>query len=65
MTRCAAPGCDPGRVRSWREGLPLVIGHGTGLFSSLVSPARLVLVEAHTYPSVTAVHVYRTWPQAA
>ena len=44
---------------------PAVIGHGTGLFSSLVAPLRLVLVEAHTYPSGTAIHVYRTWPQAA
>ena len=45
---------------------PAVIGHGTGLFQLAGRlPLRLVLVEAHTYPSGTAIHVYRTWPQAA
>jgi dihydrofolate reductase len=38
---------------------PVAIGHGTGLFSSLSEPLRLELVEAHTYPSGTAIHVYR------
>lgn len=38
---------------------PVAIGHGTGLFSSLAEPLRLELVEAHTYPSGTAIHVYR------
>ncbi|MGH9024775.1 MAG: dihydrofolate reductase family protein [Acidimicrobiia bacterium] len=38
---------------------PVAIGHGTGLFSLLPEPLRLDLVEAHTYPSGTAIHVYR------
>ena len=38
---------------------PVVIGHGTGLFSALRKPLRLDLVEAHTFPSGTAIHVYR------
>jgi dihydrofolate reductase len=38
---------------------PVAIGHGTGLFSSLAKPLRLELVEAHTYPSGTAIKVYR------
>jgi dihydrofolate reductase len=38
---------------------PVVIGHGTGLFSSLREPLRLDLVEARTFPSGTAIHVYR------
>lgn len=38
---------------------PVAIGHGTGLFDSLSEPLRLDLVEAHAYPSGTAIHVYR------
>jgi dihydrofolate reductase len=38
---------------------PVVIGHGTGLFSALREPQRLDLVEARTFPSGTATHVYR------
>ena len=38
---------------------PVVIGHGTGLFSALREPLRLDLIEARTFPSGTAVHVYR------
>jgi dihydrofolate reductase len=38
---------------------PVVIGHGTGLFSSLREPLRLDLVEARSFPSGTAIHVYR------
>jgi dihydrofolate reductase len=33
---------------------PVVIGHGTGWFSSLREPLRLDLVEARTFPSGTA-----------
>ena len=38
---------------------PVVIGHGTGLFDALRQPLRLDLVEARTFPSGTAIHVYR------
>jgi dihydrofolate reductase len=38
---------------------PVAIGHGTRLFSSLAKSLRLELVEAHTYPSGTAIKVYR------
>ncbi len=38
---------------------PVVIGHGTGLFSARREPLRLDLVEARTFPSGTATHVYR------
>ena len=38
---------------------PVAIGHGGALFSELPAPLRLDLVEAHTYPSGTATHVYR------
>jgi hypothetical protein len=34
------------------------IGHGTAGLSSRPEPLRLELVEAHTYPSGTAIHVY-------
>jgi dihydrofolate reductase len=38
---------------------PVVIGHGTGLFGGLGEPLRLNLVEARTFPSGTAIHVYQ------
>jgi dihydrofolate reductase len=38
---------------------PVVIGHGTGLFEALRKPLRLDLVEARTFPTGTAIHVYR------
>lgn len=38
---------------------PVVIGYGTGLFSALREPLRLDLVEARTFASGTAIHVYR------
>ncbi|MDQ6695971.1 MAG: dihydrofolate reductase family protein [Actinomycetota bacterium] len=38
---------------------PVVIGNGTSLFSTLRGPLRLDLVEARTFPSGTAIHVYR------
>lgn len=34
---------------------PVAIGRGTGLFSSLAKTLRLEVVEAHTYPSGTAI----------
>src|SRR5918993_2055344 len=38
---------------------PVAIGHGTGLFGALRQPRRLDLVEARTFPSGTAISVYR------
>jgi dihydrofolate reductase len=38
---------------------PVAIGNGTGLFEPLQGPLRLDLVEARTFPSGTAIHVYR------
>jgi dihydrofolate reductase len=38
---------------------PVVIGHGTGLFSALREPLRPDLIEARTFPCGTAIHVYR------
>jgi riboflavin biosynthesis pyrimidine reductase len=38
---------------------PVVIGHGTGVFSALRGHIRLDLVEARTFPTGTAIHVYR------
>jgi dihydrofolate reductase len=38
---------------------PVVIGHGTSLFRALNAPLRLHLVDAHTFPSGTAIHTYR------
>jgi dihydrofolate reductase len=38
---------------------PVAIGHGASLFSALRAPLRLDLIEARTFPSGTAIHVYR------
>jgi dihydrofolate reductase len=38
---------------------PVAIGHGRPLFGALPAPYRLDLVEARSYPSGTAIHVYR------
>ena len=38
---------------------PVAIGHGAGLFSALREPLRLELIEARTFPSGTAIHVYQ------
>jgi dihydrofolate reductase len=38
---------------------PVAIGHGTGLFDALREPLRLDLAEARTFPTGTAIHVYR------
>jgi dihydrofolate reductase len=38
---------------------PVAIGHGTGLFIALLEPLRLQSLEARTFPSGTAIHVYR------
>jgi dihydrofolate reductase len=39
--------------------LPVAIGHGEALFTSLLVPMRLELVESNTFPSGTAINVYR------
>lgn len=36
---------------------PVVIGHGTGLFSALREPLRLDLIESRTFPSGTTIQV--------
>ena len=38
---------------------PVVIGHGTGLFTALGEPLRLDHVETRTFPSGTMIHTYR------
>lgn len=38
---------------------PVAIGNGTGLFTALREPLRLHLIESRTFPSGTAIHVYR------
>jgi dihydrofolate reductase len=38
---------------------PVVIGNGTSLFGPLRGPLRLDVVDARTFPSGTAIHVYR------
>jgi dihydrofolate reductase len=38
---------------------PVVIGHGTGLFSALRRPLRLDLIDARTFPSGTMINTYR------
>lgn len=38
---------------------PVVLGEGLPLFGGLTEPLHLTLVEAHTYDSGAALHVYR------
>jgi dihydrofolate reductase len=38
---------------------PVAIGHGAGLFSALREPLRLDLIGARTFPTGTAIHIYR------
>ena len=38
---------------------PVVIGHGTGLFTALREPLRLDAVETLTFPNGTMIHTYR------
>ncbi|HEY3772916.1 MAG TPA: dihydrofolate reductase family protein [Solirubrobacteraceae bacterium] len=38
---------------------PVVLGEGLPLFSGLTEPLHLTLVEAHTYDSGAALHIYR------
>jgi dihydrofolate reductase len=43
---------------------PVVIGHGTSLFSALPQPLRLNVIEARTFPSGTAINVCRPAEEA-
>ena len=44
---------------------PVAIGHGTGLFTARREPLRLQLIDARTFPSGTAIHVYRPRERSA
>ena len=44
---------------------PVVLGEGLPLFKDLATPLRLHLVEAQTYPTGAALHVYRPAPAAS
>jgi len=44
---------------------PTALGAGLPLFKDLPAPLHLELVEAHTYPTGTAIHVYRPRESAA
>jgi dihydrofolate reductase len=41
---------------------PVVLGNGLPLFKGLTAPLRLELVDAHTYTTGSALHVYRPAP---
>jgi hypothetical protein len=42
-----------------------LLGAGMSLFDRLPAPLHLELVEAHTYPTGAAIHVYRPRESAA
>ncbi len=44
---------------------PVALGEGLPLFKNLSAPVRLELVEAQTYDTGAALHVYRPAPAAA
>ena len=44
---------------------PVAVGHGLPLFKDLTAPLRLELVDAQTYSTGAALHVYRPAPTAA
>jgi dihydrofolate reductase len=44
---------------------PVALGEGLPLFKDLAAPLRLELIEAQTYPSGAALHVYRPMPAGA
>jgi dihydrofolate reductase len=41
---------------------PVALGNGLPLFKGLTAPLRLELVDAHTYSTGSALHVYRPAP---
>ena len=44
---------------------PVALGQGLPLFNDLSAPLRLELVDAQTYPTGAALHVYRPAPAAS
>jgi hypothetical protein len=44
---------------------PVALGQGLPLFKDLTAPLRLELVDAQTYPTGAALHVYRPAPAAS
>ena len=44
---------------------PVALGQGLPLFKGLTAPLRLELVDAHTYDTGAALHVYRPAPAAS
>jgi dihydrofolate reductase len=44
---------------------PVALGRGLPLFKDLTAPLRLELVEAQTYPTGAALHLYRPAPAAS
>jgi dihydrofolate reductase len=44
---------------------PVALGDGLPLFKGLSTPLRLELIDAQTYPTGAALHIYRTAPAAA
>jgi dihydrofolate reductase len=44
---------------------PVALGQGLPLFKDLTAPLRLELVDAHTYATGAALHVYRPAPPAS
>jgi dihydrofolate reductase len=44
---------------------PVALGEGLPLFKDLTAPLRLELVDAQTYPTGAALHVYRPAPAAS
>jgi dihydrofolate reductase len=44
---------------------PVALGHGLPLFKDLTAPMRLELVDAQTYDTGAALHLYRPAPAAS
>jgi dihydrofolate reductase len=44
---------------------PVALGHGLPLFKNLAAPLRLELVDAQTYDTGAALHIYRPAPAAS
>jgi riboflavin biosynthesis pyrimidine reductase len=44
---------------------PVALGDGLPLFKGLSTPLRLELIDAQTYPTGAALHIYRPAPAAA
>jgi dihydrofolate reductase len=44
---------------------PVALGHGLPLFKDLTAPLRLELLDAQTYPTGAALHIYRPAPTSS